>query len=102
MSESEPERDHNEEREVVSVSKHGQATIPKRFRDQMGIDAPGKVAFRKRASGEIVIEHVPKAAEMREALADEGRSSEGVSATQTLRELRERDKRDLDELLNDE
>lgn len=102
MSESEPERNHNEEREVVSVSKHGQATIPKRFRDLMGIDAPGKVAFRKRASGEIVIEHVPSATEMREALVSEGKPSEGVSATQTLRELRERDKHDLDELLNDE
>lgn len=97
MSESEPNGNHDEEREVVSVSKHGQATIPKRFRDQMGIDAPGKVAFRKQASGEIVIEHVPNAAEIREVLADEGRPSEGVSATQTLRELRERDKRDLDE-----
>ena len=98
MSESESGASQNEEREVVSVSKHGQATIPKRFRDQMGIDAPGKVAFRKRASGEIVIEHVPSAAEMRDMLTGGGEREGNVSATQTLRELRDRDKRDLDDL----
>ena len=98
MIDSEPKSNHNEEREVVSVSKHGQATIPKRFRDQMGIDAPGKVAFRKRASGEVVIEHVPSAAEMRDMLTAEEKREDDRSATQTLRELRDRDKRELDQL----
>lgn len=98
MSESEPTNNQNNEREVVSVSKHGQATIPKRFREKMGIDAPGKVAFRERASGDIVIEHVPSAAEMRQALIQEGKSVTHQSATQTLRELRDRDRDKLDEL----
>lgn len=98
MSESEANGNQNNEREVVSVSKHGQATIPKRFREKMGIDAPGKVAFRERASGEVVIEHVPSAAEMRDALFNEGKPAGDLSATQTLRELRERDKRERDEL----
>lgn len=104
MSESEPANNLYSEREVVSVSKHGQATIPKRFRKKMGIDAPGKVAFRERASGEVVIEHVPSAAEMRNALVNEGKPAVDQSATHTLRELRNRDKRELEDLgnLNDE
>lgn len=98
MSGSEPANNQNSEREVVSVSKHGQATIPKRFREKMGIDAPGKVAFREQASGDIVIEHVPSAAEMRQALTEEGKPATTRSATRTLRELRNRDRDKLDEL----
>ncbi|ESS10306.1 MAG: transcriptional regulator, AbrB family [uncultured archaeon A07HR60] len=43
----ETELSQHSEKEVVSVTKHGQATIPKRFRDKLGIDAPGKVLFRE-------------------------------------------------------
>lgn len=38
MSEAEFEK-------VVSVSSRGQATIPKVFREGLGIDAPGRVKF---------------------------------------------------------
>jgi antitoxin PrlF len=104
MSESETSKTQNSDREVVAVSKHGQATIPKRFREKMGIDAPGKVAFRERESGEIVIEHVPSAVEMRTTLAKETETKETRSATETLHALRERDTRRLDNLsgLSDE
>lgn len=50
---------------VVSVSEKGQATIPKRFRDEHGITAPGKVRFRENDDGEIVVEPVPTLREMR-------------------------------------
>jgi antitoxin PrlF len=104
MNESETDNNQDGEREVVAVSKHGQATIPKRFREKMGIDAPGKVAFRERESGEIVIEHVPSAAEMRKTLAKETETNETLSATQTMRELRKRDTHRLNQLsgLSDE
>lgn len=104
MIESETNKNQNNEREVVAVSKHGQATIPKRFREKMGIDAPGKVAFRERESGEVVIEHVPSAAEMRKTVAKGIETDETLSATETLHELRERDTHRLDELsgLSDE
>lgn len=46
---SEPSQDS--EKEIVSVTKHGQATIPKRFRKKLGIDAPGKVLFRETEEG---------------------------------------------------
>jgi antitoxin PrlF len=98
MSESETNKNQNNDREVVAVSRHGQATIPKRFREKMGIDAPGKVAFREQESGEIVIEHVPSAVEMRKVLAKETETKETRSATETLHELRNRDTRRLDEL----
>ena len=41
------EQSKGSEKVVVAVTKHGQATIPKRFRDKLGIDAPGKVLFRE-------------------------------------------------------
>jgi looped-hinge helix DNA binding domain, AbrB family len=44
---SKTEQSENSEKEVVTVTKHGQATIPKRFREKLGIDTPGKVVFRE-------------------------------------------------------
>jgi len=34
-----------ESEKVVSVSSRGQATIPKEFREELGIDTPGRVKF---------------------------------------------------------
>lgn len=80
------------DREVVSVSQHGQATIPKRFRERLGIDAPGKVSFRETEEGEVVVERIPSAEEMRGFAARVGsESGEDASATELLRQKRERD-----------
>ncbi len=42
---SETEQSERSEREVVAVTKHGQATIPKRFREKLGIDADCEVSL---------------------------------------------------------
>lgn len=94
MSKSEPSSDS--EKEVVSVSKHGQATIPKRFREKLGIDAPGKVLFRETEEGDVIVEQVRSASEMR-GFAARNESSTDVPATQLLREKREQDRADRDE-----
>lgn len=91
MSNSEPL--NNSEVEVVAVTKHGQATIPKRFRDKLGIDAPGKVAFRETEAGEVVVEQVRSASEMRGFVARHEATTD-VPATQLLREKRARDRRE--------
>lgn len=88
------------ERDVVAVTKHGQATIPKRFREKLGIEAPGKVVFREAEDGRVVVERVRSAEEMcgfaarRDASTDE-------SATELLRAERERDRRDRRERFSD-
>ena len=93
MSKSEQTKDS--EKEVVSVTKHGQATIPKRFRDKLGIDAPGKVLFRETEEGEVVVEHVRSPSEMR-GFAARSEATTDKPATQILREKREQDRDERD------
>lgn len=45
--------------EVMSVTTKGQATIPKRFREKLGVETPGRVRFREADDGTIVVEPVP-------------------------------------------
>jgi len=91
MSSSESSVDS--EKTVVSVTKHGQATIPKRFRDKLGIDAPGKVVFRETDDGEVIVEQVRSATEML-GFAAESEAETETPASQLLREKRERDRDD--------
>ncbi|MDB2283652.1 AbrB/MazE/SpoVT family DNA-binding domain-containing protein, partial [Halorubrum ezzemoulense] len=62
---SKTEQPNNSEKEIVAVTKHGQATIPKRFREKLGIEAPGKVLFRETEDGEVIVEQVRSPSEMR-------------------------------------
>lgn len=87
---------NNSEKEVVAVTKHGQATIPKRFRDKLGIEAPGKVTFRETEDGAVVVEQVRSPAEMR-GFAARSESATDASATDLLREKRESDRDERDE-----
>jgi AbrB family looped-hinge helix DNA binding protein len=89
------EQSKGSEKVVVAVTKHGQATIPKRFRDKLGIDAPGKVLFRETEEGEVIVEHVRSPSEMR-GFAARSEATTDKPATHILREKREqdRDKRD--------
>jgi AbrB family looped-hinge helix DNA binding protein len=58
--------------EVMSVTSKGQATIPKRFREKLGVDTPGRVRFRETDGGAVVVEPVADVAEYRGSLdADE-------------------------------
>ena len=77
------------------MTKHGQATIPKRFREKLGIDAPGKVVFRETADGEVVVEHVRSPSEMR-GFAARSEPTTDKPATDLLREKREQDREERD------
>lgn len=90
------ERRDSSETEVVAVTKHGQATIPKRFREKLGIDAPGKVAFRETEDGEVVVDRVRSPSEMR-GFASRSEASTDAPATRLLREKRDQDRDDRDE-----
>jgi AbrB family looped-hinge helix DNA binding protein len=92
---SEAERSDGSEKEVVTVTKHGQATIPKRFREKLGIDAPGKVLFRETEDGEVIVEHVRSPSEMR-GFAARSEATTDTSATEILREQREQGREERD------
>ena len=92
---SESERSNNSEKEVVAVTKHGQATIPKRFREKLGIEAPGKVLFRETEDNEVIVEHVRSPGEMR-GFAARSEASTDRPATEILQEKREQDREERD------
>jgi len=81
---------------TVTVTSKGQATIPKRFRDKLHIDTPGRVRFVENEEGEIVVRPVKRPSELRGALAHEEDKQE-KSATELLREEREQDEKRTDE-----
>lgn len=99
MSKSESSTDS--EKEIVSVSKHGQATIPKRFREKLGIDAPGKALFRETEDGEVIVEQVRSASEM-QGFAARSEASTDTPATELLREKRAQDTSARDERFSSE
>ena len=90
---SKSEQPSDSEKEVVAVTKHGQATIPKRFRDKLGIDAPGKVLFRETDDGTVIVEHVRSPSEMR-GFATRSDARNDTPATELLRKKREQDRDD--------
>ena len=90
MSKSESEK-------VVSVSAHGQATIPKEFREELGIETPGRVKFVRTDAGDIVVRPIRSVKDLRGILMDET-DEQGRSATERLREERERDEASEEEL----
>jgi antitoxin PrlF len=92
---SKTEQREDSETEVVAVTKHGQATIPKRFRETLGIDAPGKVLFRETADGEVLVEHVRSPSEMR-GFAARSEATTDEPGTEILREKREQDRDERD------
>ncbi len=92
---SKSERSNNSEKEIVAVTKHGQATIPKRFREKLGIEAPGKVLFRETEGGEVIVEHVRSPGEMR-GFAARSEASTDRPATEIIREKREQDREERD------
>jgi len=86
-----------ESEKVVSVSSRGQATIPKEFREELGIDTPGRVKFVRTDEGEIVVRPIHSVRDLRGVLA--GKTDEaGRSASERLREERERDEASETEL----
>ncbi|WP_049954940.1 AbrB/MazE/SpoVT family DNA-binding domain-containing protein [Halostagnicola larsenii] len=88
---SKTEQSNGSDKEVVAVTKHGQATIPKRFREKLGIEAPGKVLFRETEDGDVIVEQVRSPSEMR-GFAARREASTDQPATDILREKREQDR----------
>lgn len=89
------------EGEVVAVTKNGQATIPKRFREKLGIEPPEKVVFRETERGDVVVERVPSPGEMRGFTAEKEAKTDR-RATEILREKREEDQRSRDSDANEQ
>lgn len=86
---------------VVSISARGQATIPKEFREELGIETPGRVKFVRTEEGDIVVRPIRSVKDLRGILA--GKADEaGRSATDLLRDERERDKASARALANRE
>lgn len=81
---------------TVSVSPNGQATIPKLFREKLGIEAPGRVRFRETEDGLVVLERVPTVKEMEGFAAKVGDAETDEPASTLLREERELFKRERD------
>jgi AbrB family looped-hinge helix DNA binding protein len=81
---------------TVTVTSKGQATIPKEFRDKLHIDTPGRVRFVENEDGDVVIRPVKRPSEIRGALATSETEGGEQTATEMLREERERDKKNLD------
>lgn len=80
----------SESEQVVSVSARGQATIPKEFREELGIDTPGRVKFVQTEEGEVVVRPIRSATDLRGVLR--GKTDEADrSAVERLRDERERD-----------
>jgi len=75
----------DEEGKIVSLSRKGQATIPKELREKHGIEPGGKVRIRENEEGEIVIEPVPTLRAFR------GAATTDASGTSILEDERERD-----------
>ena len=80
----------------MTVTSKGQATIPKEFREKLHIDTPGRVRFIENEDGDVVIRPVRRPSEIRGDLATSAIEDE-QSATELLREERERDRQELDE-----
>ncbi len=86
-----------ESEKVVSVSSRGQATIPKEFREELGIDTPGRVKFVRTEEGDIVVRPIHSVTDLRGIL--KGKTDEqGRSATERLRKERAADKASEEEL----
>lgn len=79
-----------ESEKVVSVSARGQATIPKEFRDELGIDTPGRVKFVRTEDGEIVVRPIQSVTDLRGVLAGKT-DDDGQSASDRLQEERTAD-----------
>jgi AbrB family looped-hinge helix DNA binding protein len=93
MNKTEPSS--NSEKEVVAVTKHGQATIPKRFREKLGIEAPGKVLFRETEDGEVIVEQIRSPSEMR-GFAARSKARTDTPASELLTEKRDQDRNERD------
>lgn len=70
---------------IVSVTSQGQATIPKVYREKLGLETPGRVKFLEDEDGRITIEQVRSIRDFR------GVATADAELTSELRAERARD-----------
>ena len=74
----------------MSVSSRGQVTIPKEFREEVGIDMPGRVEFARTEAGDIIVRPIHSVTDLHGML--EGKTDDqGRSATERLQKERAAD-----------
>lgn len=80
---------------TVSVTKGGQATIPKELRKKFGIESPGRVKMEEGEDG-VVVKPVPHPSEFT-GILDGTTDEQGRAALEVLEEGRNADERFLNE-----
>lgn len=78
---------NDDTRKVINVTQRGQATLPKEWRDQLGIDAPGEVVMIAVDDG-IVVKPVRS---LNDIAGRHGESLEEGDALRTVQEWREKE-----------
>ena len=82
--------DESDGERVVAVTANGQATIPKEYREELGVETPGRVKFVRTSDGDIVVRPARSVADLRGMLADDT-DDEGRSGVERLRKDRAAD-----------
>ncbi|ERH11734.1 MAG: looped-hinge helix DNA binding domain, AbrB family [halophilic archaeon J07HB67] len=83
----------NDSERVVSVSARGQTTVPKEFRERLGVDAPGRIKLIETDDGEVMVRPITSVTDRRGVLAGETDES-GRTGMEVLAESRSRDAAD--------
>lgn len=86
-----------DEETTVAVTSNGQATIPRRFRDKLHIDTPGRVRFVENDDGDVVARPVERPSDLRGALATDASEGPERPATELLRDERAQEGTETDE-----
>ena len=85
--------------QTVTVTRSGQATIPKEIREQLGIPVPGKVRFVLDEEGNVAVEKIPRPSELKGMGTVP--SDEQFPGTSRLRAERDRERDREERLLED-
>lgn len=76
--------------QIVSVTERGQATIPKKIRDRLGIHTPGRVKFiQDEETGEVVVRPVESISEFRGVIETDKSASELLDEARAVDRKRE-------------
>lgn len=83
---------------IVSVTERGQATIPKKIRERLGIPTPGRVKFvEDEETGEVLVRPVESISEFRGVIETDESASELLEEARAVDRKRERRLLDRDE-----
>lgn len=84
--------------QIVSVTERGQATIPKKIRERLGIHTPGRVKFvEDEETGEVVVRPVESISEFRGVIESDKSARELLEESRAVDQQREERLLDRDE-----